>query len=131
MISEPVLEWMSAAFERSDYEAFMQSNIERMSVQGLSELDAAILKEDGRNTPKRVSKAEFEMVNHKKTWEDLKIHCPTTILHTNNPLWDEAYIEWLETIAPGFRLVEWKDAGHFVSMQYPERLAQLIRAIVE
>ena len=54
MIAPAVLNWMHYALERPDYEAFMASNIDRMPVAGLNEADATLLKEDSRNTPKRI-----------------------------------------------------------------------------
>lgn len=130
MIPEPVLDWMRTTLEREDYEAFMESNIERMPTMGLDEADADLLKSDARNTPKRVTKAELALVSDPATRQELVIRCPVTIIHAQNPSWDEAYREWLPDIVPDHQLIEWSDAGHFIPLQYPERLNALIRAVV-
>ena len=109
----------------------MKQNVKMMPVAGLTEVDAEILRQDGLATPKRISQAEFELVSAKETWQELHISCPTTILHSNNPFWTKEYIEWLESIAPNHRFEVWKDSGHFVQLQYPDRLEKLIREAVE
>ena len=126
MISEPVLNWMKSALDRDDYEAFMENNIKGMPVEGLSEQDAEILKNDALSTPKSVTQAELALISDSTTWQQLIIKCPVTIVHSNNPLWNEEYVEWLQTIALDHRFIEWNDAGHFIPMQYPDRLSQLI-----
>ena len=130
-IPEQMLGWMKNTLERSDYEEYMKQSVKMMPVAGLAEADAELLRQDGLATPKRISKAEFELVSAKETWADLRISCPTSILHSNNPFWTKEYIDWLETIAPNHRFEVWKDSGHFVQLQYPERLEKLIREAVE
>jgi len=126
-IPEQMLGWMKNTLERSDYEEYMKQNVKMMPVAGLKEVDAELLRQDGLETPKRISKAEFELVSAKETWQDLLINCPTTILHSNNPFWTKEYIAWLDTVAPDHSFQLWKDSGHFVQLQYPERLEKLIR----
>lgn len=130
MISEPILAWMKAALDREDYEEFMAGNVERMPVGGLNEEEARVLKDDALKTPKRVSRAELDLVTDPLTWEELIIRCPVIIVHSNNPTWDENYLAWLSTIAPGHKLLEWTDAGHFIPLQFPDRLNQLIKEVV-
>ena len=127
MIPEGILGWMKSTLERSDYKDFMESNIDRMPVQGLSEADIEILKEDARNTPKVVVSGEFEMISSPKTWEELTIKCPTTIIHANNPTWTDDYITWLKSAVPDHKLIQWDDSGHFIPMQFPDRLEEVIR----
>lgn len=126
MIPPQMLDWMRSTLERSDYETFMASNIDNMPVEGLSKQDAELLKNDGLNTPKRVTTAELKLVSDTTTWEAIHILCPTTIVHSNNPSWNESYVKWLPTIVSNLNFIEWKDAGHFIQLQYPERLKRLI-----
>ncbi len=126
MISGPMLDWMKSTLERSDFETFMKSNIEAMKTEGLGKNDADLLKTDALKVSKAVTTAEFEMVSDPATWEDLTIKCPVTIVHSNNPLWDEAYAEWLPNVVPDHQLIQWKDSGHFMPLQHPGRLNQLI-----
>ncbi len=126
MISDPMLDWMKSSLERSDFETFMKNNINAMQTDGLGEQDADLLKRDALNIPKVVTAAEFEMVSDPDTWEELTIDCPVTIVHSNNPLWDEAYVEWLGNVVPYHQLIQWNDSGHFMPLQYPDRLNELI-----
>lgn len=130
MIQPPLLEWMKSTLDRSDYSDFMRANADRMPVVGLSEEDAEVLKNDALNTPRRIAQAEFALVSDNETWQPLSIRCPVTIVHANNPMWDEEYISWLSIIAPQHQLIEWNDSGHFIPMQYPSRLNQLITEVV-
>lgn len=126
-IPEQMLGWMKSTLERSDYEEYMKQNVKMMPVAGLEKVDAELLQQDGLATPKRISKAEFELVSAKESWQDILISCPTTVLHSNNPFWTKEYIAWLDTVAPDHSFHVWKDSGHFVQLQYPERLEKLIR----
>ena len=130
MINDQMLDWMRSTLERSDYESFMENNINGMVMEGISEQDVETWKKDARNTPKAVTMAEFELVSDTTTWRGLTISCPVTIVHANSPFWIDEYAVWLETIAPDHRLIEWKDSGHFIPMQHPERLNQLITEVV-
>ena len=126
IISAPVLEWMRSTLERPDYKEFMAENVKRMPIQVLREKDQAILQQDALSTPKFVVTAEFNTVTAPETWQPLEIQCPTVILHANSPYWTDEYVQELETIAPGHRFIHWTDAGHFIPLQYPERLNALI-----
>ncbi|NRB46208.1 MAG: alpha/beta hydrolase [Saprospiraceae bacterium] len=127
MISGPVLEWMKSTLERSDYKEFMANNIKRMPIQALEIRDQEILQQDALNTPKSVVVAEFNIVTAPETWEPLEINCPTIILHANSPYWTDDYVKWLHTVAPAHQFIHWTDAGHFIPLQYPERLNALIK----
>ena len=131
LLQGPMLEWMKTALERDDYETFMKNNIEHMPVQGLNEADIDLLKRDALATPKQVRAAELALVSNSNTWEALTISTPITIVHANNPFWTAEYIKDLSAIAPYHDLITWKDAGHFISLQYPERLNQLIHKVSE
>ena len=111
MIGDEMLDWMKSTLE-------------------LSEQDVEILKKDAMNTPKVVAMAEFKLVSDSANWRDLIIHCPVTIVHANSLFWTDEYVEWLKTIAPGHHFIEWNDAGHFIQMQYPDRLNRLITEVV-
>ncbi|MDW3650312.1 MAG: alpha/beta hydrolase [Bacteroidia bacterium] len=126
-IPKQMLGWMKNTLERSDYEEYMKKNVQMMPVAGLQEEDAAILRKDGLETPKRISQAEFELVSSDDTWQEILISCPTMILHSNNPFWTKDYLSWLKTVAPDHHFKVWKDSGHFVQLQYPARLEKLIR----
>ncbi len=126
MIPQQMLDWMRSTLERSDYEEFMRGNIQRMPVQGLSEEDADVLKGDALKVPKAVTRGELDMISAPTTWRDLVLNCPVTIVLANNPYWSEEYIESLGVMAPDHQLIKWEDAGHFIPMQYPQRLHQLI-----
>lgn len=131
MIPPQSLNWMKSTLERSDYETFMADQIRHMPVQGLSEADVVILKQDARQTPKGVRMAEFDLITDDASWQELQIDCPLTIVHADSPFWTEEYIDWLGQIAPGHRLILWKDSGHFIPMQHADRLNRLIRELVE
>jgi len=126
MISDPMLAWMKSSLERSDFEVFMKNNIDAMQTEGLGEQDADLLKRDALNIPKGVTAAEFELVSDPATWEEVIIKCPVTVVHSNNPIWDESYVAWLENVAPDHQLIQWNDSGHFMPLQYPARLNKLI-----
>lgn len=126
MIAAPVLEWMKSTLERSDYKEFMANNVKRMPIQALDDEDQEILRQDALNTPKSVVTAEFSIVTAPETWQPIVIECPTIILHANSPYWTEEYVQWLNTVAPGHQFMHWNDAGHFIQMQFPERLNGLI-----
>ncbi|WP_422079930.1 alpha/beta fold hydrolase [Ulvibacterium sp.] len=126
MIQPPMLEWMKSQLERSDYENFMQNSIQQMPVQGLQENDIEILKEDALNTPKPITIAEFDMVGNPDTWHKLIMECPVTIIHSNNPLWNQEYIAWLAEVVPKLDFLQWDDSGHFVPLQFPDRLNDVI-----
>lgn len=126
MIQPPMLEWMKSQLERSDYESFMQNSIQHMPVQGLGDSDVRILKEDALNTPKSVTRAEFDMVSNTNTWLELTIECPTVILHSNNPLWTEDYTLGLKSMISKLDFKQWTDSGHFIPMQFPEKFNTLI-----
>lgn len=130
LITPEMMGWFRTSLERSDYETFMKNNVKNMLVQGLEEEDAKILKKDGLNTPKAVTLAEFNVLSDPKTWEPIEINCPVTVVHTNNPMWNLEYIEWLHHSIPKLALKEWQDAGHFLQLQFPDRLNQLIEAFV-
>lgn len=130
MIDDQTLDWMRSTLERSDYESFMENNINGMVMERISKQDVETWKKDARNTPKVVTMAEFELVSDATTWQDLIIRCPITIVHANSPFWNDDYVVWLGKIAPDHRLIEWKDSGHFIPMQHPERLNQLITEVV-
>ena len=129
-IKEPVLEWMKATLARSDYEEFMASHVEKMPLQGLEEADKALLRQGALETPKYVVAAEFAVVSDPASWKEMQIDCPTTIVHANNPSWDASYLAALKKIAPQHELLNWTDAGHFIPMQYPERLNTLISSLL-
>lgn len=131
MISAPVLEWMRSTLERPDYKEFMAENVKRMPIQALTEKDQAILQQDALNTPKSVVLAEFNTVTAPETWQPLEIQCPTVILHANSPYWTDDYVQWLKTIAPQHQFLHWKDAGHFIPLQFPERLNTLIAGTLD
>lgn len=131
LLQGPMLEWMKTALERDDYETFMKNNIEHMPVQGLNEADIDLLKRDALATPKQVRAAELALVSNSNTWEALTIKTPITIVHANNPFWTAEYIKDLSAIAPDHDLITWKDAGHFIPLQYPERLNQLIHKVLD
>lgn len=126
MISGPVLDWMKSTLERSDFKEFMADNVKRMPIQSLEAKDQAILQQDALNTPKSVVVAEFNTVTASETWQPLEINCPTIILHANSPYWTDEYVQWLHTVAPVHRFMHWADAGHFIPLQYPDRLNTLI-----
>lgn len=126
MIPPGMLDWMRSTLERSDYQEYMAQNVKRMPVQGLSAADVELLEQDALRMTKAVTTAEFVMVSDSMTWRELQIHCPVTIVHANNPFWNEDYLACLPTIAPGHRLLHWKDAGHFIPLQFPDRLNALI-----
>ncbi|MEK6155090.1 alpha/beta hydrolase [Flavobacteriaceae bacterium 3-367] len=130
LIKDEMLAWMKSTLERSDYESFMANNIQHMPVKGLSDQDVTLLKTDALNTPKTVTMAEFELVNDPSTWEDLTIACPVTVVHSNNPLWNDAYVEWLQHAAPNHQFYQWNDSGHFIPLEHPERLNSLITEVV-
>lgn len=130
IIQDQVLEWMKSTLERSDYKEFMAQNVKNMPVQGLEEADKEILRADALNSPKFIAKAEFALISDPATWRACTIDCPTTIVHANSPFWDEDYLEDLRTIAPQHKLLKWEDAGHFIPMQYPNRLNALIAEIL-
>ncbi|MEM6800528.1 MAG: alpha/beta hydrolase [Bacteroidota bacterium] len=129
-IPKPMLSWMKSSLERSDYEEFMRANLEHMPTAGLREIDKNILKEDALDTPLRIRKAELELVGSEETWREIEILCPTSILHSNNPMWTKEYMDDLQNIAPGHTFILWEDAGHFLQLQYPSRLNELIREII-
>lgn len=131
VLNKQMLTWMKSTLERGDYESFMASNIQRMPVKGLADQDAALLKTDALNTPKVVTMAEFELISNSATWEDLTLACSVTIVHSNNPLWDDAYMEWLQKAVPDHQFFQWKDSGHFIQLQHPERLNNLIVEMVQ
>lgn len=131
MIQPPMLEWMKSKLERADYEIFIQNSIQNMPVQGLGDSDVKILKEDALNTPKFVTRAEFNMVSDSDTWQELIIDCPVTIVHGNNPLWNKEYIIWLDKIAPNHNMLNWEDSGHFIPLQFPDRLNDVILGSTE
>lgn len=131
MIQAPVLEWMRSTLERSDYKTFMAGNVERMPVEGLDTSDIDILKQDALQTPKHVAKAEFELISHPDTWKPLVIQCPSIIVHANSPVWTEDYTSWLSSVVPEHQLLEWQDAGHFIQIQFPDRLNQLITEVLK
>ncbi len=126
IISAPVLEWMKSTLERSDYKDFMADNVKRMPIQALAVEDQAILQQDALNTPKSVVVAEFNTVTAPETWKPLEIQCPTVIIHANSPYWTDEYVQWLKQITPEHKFLLWADAGHFIPLQYPERLNTLI-----
>ncbi len=130
MISAPVLEWMRSALERSDYQEFMADNIKRMPIQALESKDQNILQQDALHTPKFVVAAEFNTVNAPETWKPIVIKCPTLIIHANSPYWTEEYVQWLDTVAPRHQFLHWQEAGHFIPLQYPDRLNALIRKAI-
>ena len=130
MIGDEMLDWMKSTLEKSDYKSFMENSIKGMPIEGLSEQDVEILKKDAMDTPKVVAMAEFKLVSDSASWHDLIIHCPVTIVHANSSFWTDEYVEWLKTIAPGHHFIEWNDAGHFIQMQYPDRLNRLITELV-
>lgn len=129
IIQPPMLEWMRSQLERPDYENFIQNNIQQMPVHGLQESDIEILKEDALKTPKPVTLAEFDMISDPDTWEGLRIECPVTIIHSNNPLWNLEYITWLGEVIPKLDFLLWDDSGHFVPLQFPNRLNDLIHGL--
>ena len=126
IIQDQVLDWMKSTLERSDYKEFMTQNVKNMPLQGLEEADKEILQTDALNTPKFIAKAEFELISDPVTWKACTIDCLTTIVHANSPFWSDDYLKALRTIAPQHKLLKWEDAGHFIPMQYPERLNSLI-----
>lgn len=126
MINEQMLGWMKSTLEREDYQSFMENNIKNMVVEGLSDADVELLKTEALNTPKAVTSAELDMVSSPKTWNDLDIVCPVTIVHSNNPLWNEDYVAWLKNTVPKLEFFEWNDTGHSIPLERADRLNTLI-----
>ena len=130
MIQKPMLDWMKATLKRSNYEEYMANNVKFMPVQGLLEADAKLLQDDALNVPKRVTMAELELVSDTATWKHMVIQCPVTFVYTNNPMWTEDYFTWLPAIVPDYQLIRWEDTGHFIQLQYPDRLNRLIEDVM-
>ncbi len=129
MLDGQMLEWMKMTLDRSDYKSYMEQMVSGMPTTGLAEREVAIVQKDALDTPKLVTGAELEMISDKATWREIVIKCPVIIVHANNPLWSDDYNSWLFQVAPNHQLLTWRDAGHFLPLQYPEKISQLVKRV--
>ena len=106
--------------------------------RALSDAQNRLLRSDLRRrfleTPRGTLVQTLRMIAPPNQWPQNTLIVPVLAVHAPNPLWDEAYVKTLRSIAPRVEVESWEDVGHYVMIDDPERfnerLIRFIRSVV-
>lgn len=73
----------------------------------------------------------FEAALAPEIWRDDAIEVPVLMILAEQPSWSAEYLTWVEERVPELELHVWSGAGHFLMVERPGQVAELVQAFAD